>query len=239
MKTQNQFKKTATVLAVLALALLSGCGSGDDSDANNVVGGIGSGSGTPASGGGACIVIGNNNIPQVSFNINGAIVDSASITAGKLPMYGHQEVGQVYLNGGGQNLNGGNRRFYGSNFSGDSVDFTVSVYSQGGQNINIYGPVGQTQANAFGVIRVGGAMASLILSDYGYGMYGNYSPYSNYSGVNYNGFGPNPFIQAPQQAPCITNVGLNMTLNWSQGAAYYGHVFLYMNRTLQGYVLAF
>ncbi len=102
MKRANS-KSIATAIAILSLAILSGCGSNPQSNtpingANGLYpGGVGG-----MIGGGGCVPVST----PISFQAQGVYADYANLVMGRLPSTG-QQVGQVVVGAGSMMANGG------------------------------------------------------------------------------------------------------------------------------------
>ena len=254
MKNLNK-KKIATVLAILGVAFLSGCGSGNNGSTAPVVGtsnglyGLGVGAG-------GCVPI----TQPISFQINGAYFDSSNLVGGQIPQTG-TSIGQFAGIGAGGGIVGS---YVGSNWTYGTVSMQINsmgAYQSGIYNSQYpsyqvpysgypqyapnnpygsYGSVNPNQAVVQGSIQISPSMINTIMSQmspYGYGGYP--SPYN--TGMQqglfaYPGVSPQP-LGAGGGYPCVSQVAMNIGHSGFQ--LYGGQVFLYMNGTANGYVLQF
>jgi len=241
--------RIATVLAILAAGLLSGCGNNDSSNGALTTG---STFGYGSLGSGGCVPV----TQPFSFQMNGAYYDNYNIVGGQLPYTG-SSIGQSGILGVGGSFQG---QFVGSNWAYGTVTMALSsasAYNTGYYNsqYGVYSPYSGYPSNAYynpysaggsinpnsvvaqGTIQVGAAMIQQIISDaqsYMYSYPGSYSSglnqgFFSYPGVQQNALGSG--------TPCVSQVAVNIGHSGYQ--LYGGQVFLYMNGTANGYVLKF
>jgi hypothetical protein len=235
MKT-GQMTQRASVLALFAAVILSGCGSG-----NNTEGAIGAAGGYQWNNG---VVVGQGCVPvnqPISFQINGAYVDSANILGGQLPYAG--SVGQTVGVGGAAAMQGG--QYFGQSAYGQVVLNTIynGAYNGAypyqnypGYNSGSYYGYGQyTGMNSNVVNLQGSVIASPAMVNQMWAG-GSFSPYGGYSSTGglFTIPGAGGVIG---QGPCVSNVAVNIG-HWNN-QLYGGQVFLYMNNSYNGYVLQF